>query len=180
MGNVRTLLTFGEFERMPEQPGKQELIRGELIELPPAKLKHDRIGRRFFKWLDAVLAEMKVEGVRKSFGEVCIETGYKMPNNGWYIPDVSITHARQIEGEYFEGSPALAIEIVSESNTAKAIGTKVQDYLAFGALQVWVVYPERRQMFIHQPGAPAEMFSGRFPLTLLPGIELDLHQILGE
>ena len=35
MGTVKTLLTFEAFEQLPDQPGKQELVRGELIEMPP-------------------------------------------------------------------------------------------------------------------------------------------------
>jgi Uma2 family endonuclease len=41
------LLTFKEFERLPDQPRKQELLEGELIELPPAELKHKRITHWF-------------------------------------------------------------------------------------------------------------------------------------
>ena len=38
-----SLMTFEEFERLPEpeQPGKCELLEGELIQLPPAKKKHN-------------------------------------------------------------------------------------------------------------------------------------------
>jgi len=35
MGATTTRLTFEEFERLPEQPGKRELLKGELIEVPP-------------------------------------------------------------------------------------------------------------------------------------------------
>ena len=30
MGTTQATMTFAEFERMPERPGKQELLRGEL------------------------------------------------------------------------------------------------------------------------------------------------------
>ena len=55
MGTVKTLLTFEEFEQLPDQPGKQELIRGELIEMPPADLKHNRISHRIYKRLDTAI-----------------------------------------------------------------------------------------------------------------------------
>jgi Uma2 family endonuclease len=180
MGNVRTLLTFEEFERMPEQPGKQELIRGELIELPPADFNHNQSAHLMYKFLDAALAGLKARGEALALGTAYHEMGYKMPNNSWFIPDVSITHADQARRKYLEGPPAVAIEIVSQGNTPKAINTKIQDYLAYGALQVWVIFPEHRHMWIYEPHGQANMFSGRFPLTLLPGIELDLDQILGQ
>jgi len=39
-----SLLTFEEFQRLPihEEPGKRELLDGELIEMPPGDLEHAR------------------------------------------------------------------------------------------------------------------------------------------
>lgn len=177
MGDVRTLVTFDEFERMPDRPGKQELIRGEVIELPPADLKHNRSSHRIRDFLNMAITRLKARGELPALGEAFIEMGYQMAH-GWYQPDVSVTHADQKEGKYFLRAPAVAIEIVSESNTAESIAAKVEDYLAEGALQVWVIYPKLRRMWIHEQGHSA-IHSGRFPLTLLPGVELDLDEILG-
>jgi Uma2 family endonuclease len=33
--STTTLMTFAEFEKLPQLPGKQELIDGELILMPP-------------------------------------------------------------------------------------------------------------------------------------------------
>ena len=41
-----TILSFEEFERLPDEPGKVELLDGELIQLPPAKRKHMELVRR--------------------------------------------------------------------------------------------------------------------------------------
>ena len=43
MGTTTSLLTFEEFERLPDQPGKRELLKGELIDGPPAEEKHNTI-----------------------------------------------------------------------------------------------------------------------------------------
>jgi Uma2 family endonuclease len=184
MGDVRTLLTFEQFEQLPDQPGKRELLRGELIELPPAKLKHNQTAHGFYDLLKSALAGLQRRGEAMTLGQVWHEMGYQMSAVNWFQPDVSITHAGQAEGEYFQGAPALAIEIVSESNTAQAIDAKVQEYLAAGALQVWVVYPKRRHMWLYETGEPSQvcavMCSGRFALTLLPGVELDLDAILSD
>jgi Uma2 family endonuclease len=57
MGTVKTLLTFEEFEQLPDQPGKRELVRGEVIELPPAKLEHNRIADRICDRLKAAIRQ---------------------------------------------------------------------------------------------------------------------------
>jgi Uma2 family endonuclease len=178
--DVRTLLTFEQFEQLPDEPGKRELLRGELIELPPAKLKHNDMAHLFYDLLKPSLANLKGRDPAQPLGRVYIEMGYKISSDNWFQPDVSITHAGQAKGDYLQGAPALAIEIVSESNTAQAIDGKVQDYLAAGGLQVWVVYPKRRHLWIYEADGRAVVHSGRFALTLLPGVELDLDAILGD
>jgi Uma2 family endonuclease len=35
MGGTTPLMTFDEFERLPDEPGKLELIDGELVRMPP-------------------------------------------------------------------------------------------------------------------------------------------------
>src|SRR5947207_1100337 len=56
MDAVRTMLTMEEFLELPElDAGKRELLRGELIELPPAKRKHNQVAHRMQKWLDVAV-----------------------------------------------------------------------------------------------------------------------------
>jgi Uma2 family endonuclease len=49
MGTITTLVTFEEFERLPDEPGKLELMNGELIRMPPAETRHVRIALRLYK-----------------------------------------------------------------------------------------------------------------------------------
>jgi Uma2 family endonuclease len=52
MGETTTLLTFAEFEQLPDDALKRELVRGHLIEMPPAQKVHHRIARRLQRRLD--------------------------------------------------------------------------------------------------------------------------------
>jgi hypothetical protein len=63
-------------------------------------------------------------------------------NNGFHHPRIETASA----DSYFEGSPELAIKVISPKDSAADIQTKVQQYLAFGALQVWVLYPKTREV----------------------------------
>src|SRR5258708_10586936 len=96
----QTMLTFEEFERMPDRPGKQELLRGELIDLPPAELRHNRISHRIYKHLDAALNQAHARGEALDLGEGYIEMGYQMADHSWVQPDVSVTHAGQVEWKH--------------------------------------------------------------------------------
>ncbi|HUI79404.1 MAG TPA: Uma2 family endonuclease [Bryobacteraceae bacterium] len=171
-------LTFEEFEQMPDQPGKQELLDGELIELPPAKSRHNRIARRIYHRLQAIVTELHARNEAPQLGEVCLEMGYRLKSHGWLQPDVSIAHAGQQETDYLLESPALAVEVISNEKIADHIDKKIKLYLDNGAFEVWVLYPNQRHMWIYKSGPIGELHSGSFPSKLLAGQTIDLAEIL--
>src|SRR6266699_270101 len=148
VGATTTLMTFQQFERLPDEPNKLELIDGELIRMPPAFTKHMRITLRIFKILDDALPRLQGKGRARDLGEVFHETGYLIGSN-WVIPDVGITHAGQTENKYLEGAPALAVEVVSKANTAKMMQRKIKLYMQNGAREVWVLYPRTESAAVY-------------------------------
>lgn len=136
-------MTFEEFEALPEQPGERELLKGKLVESPPAKLRHHQIAERIYWRLKSLLEEAHMHGRAGGLGAVHHEMGYRVESNAWLQPDVSITHAGQESEDYYLGAPALAVEIVSGSESADEIAAKVEMYLLKGAVEVWVMYPNR-------------------------------------
>ena len=168
-----TLLSFEEFEQLPDEPGKLELLDGELIRLPPAKRKHMEIARRM-----QILLMRAVEKTRTAakLGEVYHETGYKFAMRAWLQPDVSIPYRDQPSEDYFESAPALAVEIISESNTAEQMDRKVRTYLTNGSVEVWLVYPKTHRVWVYREGH-AEEFQNVLRSTLLPNLEIDLKQL---
>jgi hypothetical protein len=71
LGTIRRHMQFAEFETWPDHPGKRELLSGELIELPPAKQKHNQIAERIYLRLREILPEAG----NPSLGEVHHEIG---------------------------------------------------------------------------------------------------------
>lgn len=135
--SVVARLTDEQFLNLPDAPGKQELLNGELISLPPAKLIHGMIARRFFDLMQAALPASRVWA----------EMGYRL-KYGWLQPDVSVNWPDQPAGEWFEGSPMIAIEVPSRGNTDEEIDQKVAAYLADGAAEVWIVRPKTASMTV--------------------------------
>lgn len=171
-------VTFEEFEQMPEQPGKQELLDGELIELPPARLRHNEIRERAFLRLLALVTELHLSSGAPHLGKVHIEMGYRLQSHGWLVPDVSITHSGQQQNDYYLDSPALAIEVISSEKTADYIDKKITLYLENGATEVWVLYPNQQHMWVYKSGGVGEVYSGVFRSELLAGQNIDLAEIL--
>jgi Uma2 family endonuclease len=172
MGTTTTgLITFEEFETLPETPGKQELLDGEVIELPPAKKKHNQSAQCIFLALHAA--------VDASVGTPYIGMGYRVSRNrdSWLIPDVSIAHPDQPGEEYLEGAPLLAIEVVSASNRADHMDRKRKLYLENGAVEVWVVYPKTKSVWVFRAGH-AQEFTNQLRSEIIPGFSADIGQLL--
>jgi Uma2 family endonuclease len=180
MGTTTTaLMTFEEFEELPDQPGKLELLEGELIELPIPESKHTRTGVHIYKKMEQALLEAKGRGLATDLGEAFPEIGYKLSGRSYVRPDVSVTHAGQAEARFFEGSPAIAIEIVSPNNTALGLDKKVRLYFQFGAREVWVVYPITKHVMVYFVGGVRDFDEHQLLTTpLLPGFELSVRAML--
>lgn len=178
MATTTTQWTFEDFERLPDQPGKRELVKGELIELPPAEFKHNTTAHRIFLLLHAALTEAHKGGEAQALGGVYHEMGYHL-GDGWLQPDVSVTHPGQTAGKYLEGAPAIAIEVVSPGNTAEQMELKAGLYFQYGAREVWRVYPKSRHVVV-QIGARAEVITENVTTPLLPDFRLSVAGILSE
>jgi len=69
----------------------------------------------------------------------------------------------------FPGAPLVAVEVVSPSNKATDLERKVSQYLAAGAQEVWLVYPDSRKLYVYSSGKRnPEIFhqNDRFPSVL--------------
>jgi Uma2 family endonuclease len=176
-----TLMSFAEFELLDWGADDLELLRGELIRLPPPQRNHMEICQRLFKLLDAALERWKRANSEAAIGELHIEMGYLISSHKrtWLRPDLSLTHLNQPGDRYYEGAPLIVFEVVSEYDTAVRLDAKVAAYLANGAAEVWVIYPETRHALVYRNAVPAATReSAAIHSDLLPGIEIPLDEIL--
>jgi Uma2 family endonuclease len=147
-----TLLTSDQFLALPEEFDpygnriKDELIGGEVVIVPPASLIHDLIKNRINELLISYLGANPLLGLRS-----LVEIGAQVSDTDAFIPDVSVVQRGRLASQtrVFQGSPELAIEVVSPSDTAKHLERKVDAYLQGGAKSVWVVFPEARSVTVH-------------------------------
>jgi Uma2 family endonuclease len=168
---VTLLLSFEEFEQLPDEPGKAELLDGELLRLPPAKRKHSELVRRIHVLL---MHAVDKDTVPVRLGPAYSQTGYKFSSKVWFQPDVSIPYRDQPCGDYFESAPALAVEVISESNSAAQMDRKMKVYLANGGAEVWLVYPDTRCIWVYREGHAEGM------LQLAIRAKLGLRPLVGD
>ena len=105
-----------------------------------------------------------------------IETGYRLSENSYVQPDVSVTHAGQQEVDYLGLAPAVAIEGVSPSNKEQDMDTKTELYFRYGALEVWRFYPKTQHARVYV-GDTGRVEHETITTPLLPGFTLKLADI---
>jgi len=172
--STRTLLTFDDFEKFQDDGQKHELLQGEHITMPPPKRPHTDVQQNLQDVLRPYVREHRL-------GKVHIEAGFKLSPNTWLQPDVSFVRSSQIQrgdpNEYYEGAPALAIEVASESNTAAQLDLKMELYFAHGSEEVWVVFPQTRRVRAHFPDGHSETLADGLRSALFPGWSAPLDAI---
>ncbi len=173
-----TELTFEEFERLPDQVGKLELLRGELIDMPPAKRRHSETAQAIFLRLLTLLTDAHPWLP----GEVGVRHGKRWATEWATEAGCSRTSVLRMPTRNQATTswvrPALAVEVISEGNTADAVDGKVSEYLTHGAMEVWVIYLKRGHLWIYMPNGAAEVHKAPFQSVLLGGAPIDVASFL--
>ena len=172
------LMTAEELMLLPDNGNRQELVRGELIEMPPPGKAHgvasSRFGGTLFNYADA-----------NDYGTVGDNHGYRLESNpdtvrapdvAWYAPG----HPAELTDGYPERAPDLVVEIKSPSDTPRMVAERAQMWLAFGSREVWYGDPETTTVTRYRPGQEPEVLGEDDILDggdLLPGFSIPVWQL---
>lgn len=103
-----------------------------------------------------------------------------------YIPDVAfISIEKQPEPcleAYNPNAPDLVIEVISPTDTKQKLSRKLTNYHAAG-IHVWVVWPENREVEVHEPGQKVKIYTLNDTLggsSILPGFTLAVKDIFPD
>lgn len=172
---AKTQMTIEAFVELVENnPDKhfEFTADGEVIEVSPKRI-HSRIQALFARFLDVFMDSSPLADDY----EVLTECAHEI--NGWPCrPDVSID--RKGDEQILTTPPLLAIEIKSDSNTYKDQREKARQYLAHGTGLVWLVFPAKQLIEVHQAAADDQILTLGDTLaggTVLPGFTLALRDI---
>jgi Uma2 family endonuclease len=113
------------------------------------------------------------------------ETGFLLSRDPDTVraPDVAFVRAEREPGPirgYFPGAPDLAVEVLSPEDRPGPVAEKVAEWLAAGALEVWVVDPRERTVTVHEPHRESRVVDESERLRggeVLPGFELEVREI---
>ena len=177
---TQTLLTPDQFLELPDQEGlRRELDEGRVIEMPAASFLHGVLQTRL-----ATPLQLWTERTGADF-YVAQNVGFLLETATVRIPDVclvrksSFASLERVRGA-LRGAPDLAIEIVSEHESAADLDRKIHQYLKAGAAAVWAVYPETRHVLgYRRSGEARQIGPGQFleEPELLPSLRLPLDDV---
>lgn len=153
-----TRMTLEEFFSLPDD-ARVELVDGvlqykdEAPDVSPAQRAHGSVAARILVALGAYAAPRGLGEVYDSSTGFLLRCDPPLQRS----PDVSFVDASRepggapLEDEHEALSPDLAVEVLSPSNTASAMGVKVREYLQCGVRVVWVVDPFERSVAVYDP-----------------------------
>jgi Uma2 family endonuclease len=152
-----TLISVEEYLATSYRPDR-ELIDGQLVERNLGEYDHSRLQTRLAGWF---LNREREWNIR-----VVVEQRVQVKSNRFRIPDVSVIGRDQPVEPIFRRPPLLCAEILSKDDTLVSVQDRVDDYLAFGVTNIWVLDPVKRGAYVcsregfRQPGDRILRISG--------------------
>jgi Uma2 family endonuclease len=174
---TRTMMTLEQYMALPDDGWRHEYNRGVLIKVPPPKYGHSKIILKLVRSLDPLVYEA-------GLGSIHVQAGFALDGGDIIrIPDVAFVSMEREQAtrdnEWLQGSPDLAVEVVSPSNDIEDLAEKIEQYLEFGAREVWIVYPRIRQVQVHTPADGWRVLRSGDTLAspMFPGWQLKVDEL---
>ena len=167
------------FQGTPDK--RYELVNGKLIELPLAGGQHGALAAEIGS---AIYTFVHLHRLGPVFAP---GTGFVLHRSPDLVraPDVAFVTSNRLPVEdvpdgFIELAPDFVVEVVSPSDTANAVQTRIDDWLRAGSAIVWAVYPASHTVFIHRGLDHIERRSGDDELDaepVLPGFRVRANEI---
>jgi Uma2 family endonuclease len=177
----KTLLTAEEIWSLPENGNRYELVRGELVKMPPAAAEHGIVTGTLYLMLGGYI---RTNGLGVT---TIAESGYILSRNPDTLraPDIAFVSKVRIGSEgvpqgFWEIAPDLAVEIVSPSERPGEVQSKVDDYLSAGTRMVWIVHPGTRSLTVYRAPDQARVLTVNDTLSgedVVPGFTCEVKAI---
>ncbi len=171
-------MSVEEFAAMPrEEAVRFELVKGELVALASGIPRHawirDRLMIRLSGYLDA-------ERIGIALTEVdCRTTGdtVRRPDLSYFSRERwLLVDPDRIPLPF---APDIAVEILSRSEKAVEVNSKVAEYFAGGSLEVWLIDPKNIEVLVRSVAGARILVAGEsLESALLPGFSFEISATL--
>ncbi len=171
--------TEADLLSLPDDGRKYELVNGRLVEVPTGT-RHGEI---------SVELTIRIYPFAKPWAVVYdSSTGFRTARGNIRSPDVSVMRKERLpDGKspvgFADGTPDLAIEVISPSERTSDILEKIAEYFESGTQEVWLLFPERQQVHRYTANLEVEVLNENDILKgepILPGFEVRVGDLFAE
>ena len=181
MTTAKKLLTADDLLAMPHDGMRRELIRGQLIEMPPGSDDHGFVGNEASWRMNSFIHQHGLGRGRMA------ETGFwiEVDPDTVLAPDFAyISYERMASRPHPRGYaqviPDLVMEVFSPNDRQPQVDRKIRLWLDAGVRLVLVVYPAMQEIHAHHDDGAVYVFGIADTLTcepVLPGFACPVASI---
>jgi Uma2 family endonuclease len=145
----------------------RDYVDGEVLERNLGEYEHSRPQMRLIMFFGAREKEWRIR--------VVPEQRVQVKPNRFRIPDVCVVLEDSPVESIFRHPPFICIEILSKDDSFKSVIDRLDDYLAMGVENIWVIDPAARRGYTYRDGL--NLAKDGVLRTAHSGIELPLASI---
>jgi len=171
------------FMALPEDGHRYELVHGELVDVGNSGMEHGYIASNLIIFLGGLVRSQKLGVICDSSTAFTMQTGNKRSPDVSFIAKERLQGVKRLPKGYFQGSPDLAVEILSPSNTVEEIHDKIVEFFENGTRLVWVIHPDERYVLVYHSPSPDRLLRLTDSLDgedVVPGFVLAVAELFAE
>ena len=180
-------VAFFDYIHRPENQGRHlELVRGKVVEMSRPGERHCLVCGNVVWALNNYIRLRRRGRVLSNDPGILVERDPDTVRG----PDVAlfddVKPYDQLNPKYAEGTPTLVVEVLSPNDRVGKVTRRIGEYIRAEIRLIWIIDPEERDVAVHRPGHPSEVFEGDQVLVgydILPDLACplpDLFFVAGE
>jgi Uma2 family endonuclease len=169
----------------PDAAKFYEVVDGKIVETPPMGARESTLAS-FLLELLAPVARTRRLGRVVNETLFWIDRARKLKRR----PDLAFVSAKRWslkrevpETESWNVVPDLAVEVISKTNSANAVATKIDEYFQSGVNLVWVIYPATSKIYVYDSPTRVRILELGDELDgaeVIPGFSVPLSTLFGR
>ena len=134
-----TLVSVQEYLATSYRPDR-DFVDGELQERNLGELEHSLLQGAIFAWFWTRRREWNALPL--------VEQRVQVASTRFRVPDVTVLRSNQPLGPIITTPPLILIEVLSKDDSLRSMRERVDDYLNFGVMHVWILDPASKRAYV--------------------------------
>jgi len=182
MSPQKLVLTYEDYQKLPDNGTRREILGGELFVTPAPTPRHQHVVATLLVALKTHIDARRLGAVLASPIDVVLSSTDVVQPDIVFIAE----RRRAIIGEAaIHGAPDLVVEVVSPGTAPTDRGRKMQAYARAAVAEYWIVDPDARVIEdYHLEGGQyrlaARIERGTWTPTVFPGLVITLESLWGN